>query len=65
MNVMHVPDDSETGYILEVDLEYSDDLHDNHSDYPLAPKNKIITKKNAISSYSYAQRKVGIERKLL
>lgn len=45
MNVMHVPDDSETGYILEVDLEYSDDLHDNHSDYPLAPKNKIITKK--------------------
>lgn len=45
LNVMHVPDDSETGYILEVDLEYPDDLHDNHSDYPLAPENKIITEK--------------------
>lgn len=42
---MDVPDDSETGYILKVGLEYPDDLHDNHSDYPLAPENKIITEK--------------------
>ena len=25
------------GYILEVDLDYSKKLHDNHSDYPLVP----------------------------
>ena len=25
------------GYFLEVDLEYSDKLHESHSDYPLAP----------------------------
>ena len=44
-NVMDIPNDSETGYILEVDLKYPDDLHDNHNDYPLAPENKIITDK--------------------
>ena len=27
-----------TGYILEVDLEYSKELHDLHNDYPLAPE---------------------------
>ena len=34
-----------TGYLLEVDLEYSDELHELHSDYPL-PLEKV-----AISSY--------------
>ena len=26
------------GYILEVDLEYSKELHELHNDYPLAPE---------------------------
>ena len=33
----------EKGLILEVDLEYSKELHDLHNDYPLAPEKKIIT----------------------
>ncbi|GFV82455.1 uncharacterized protein TNCV_3982471 [Trichonephila clavipes] len=38
VNFMNVPDDSEIGYIFEVDLEYPDELHDLHNCYPLAPE---------------------------
>ena len=41
-NFMSVPDDSPIGYILEVDLEYADSLHDLHNDYPLCPENTDI-----------------------
>ena len=37
-----IPVDSETGYVLEVELRYPHKLHDEHSDYPLAPENKKI-----------------------
>ncbi|CAK1545119.1 unnamed protein product [Leptosia nina] len=38
----NIPDTSEYGYILEVDLEYSQDLHDKHSDFPMCPENVNI-----------------------
>ena len=34
--------DSEEGYILEVDLHYPDKLHDGHQDFPLAPTKERI-----------------------
>ena len=46
-----VPDDSPIGYILEVDLECDDSLHDYYNDYPLAPENTTITKDD-LSSYT-------------
>ncbi|XP_051159144.1 uncharacterized protein LOC127280280 [Leptopilina boulardi] len=34
----NVPDDGPIGYILEVDLDYPDHLHDKHSDFPFCPE---------------------------
>ena len=36
--LMQIKKDSSTGYILEIDLEYPEELHDIHNDYPLAPE---------------------------
>ena len=40
--VIQTPDDSDEGYIIEVDLEYLKELHDLHNDYPLAPEEMAI-----------------------
>ena len=42
-DVTTVTDEADTGYILEVDLEYPPELHDLHSDYPVAPEKMKIT----------------------
>ena len=46
-----IQDDDEFGYILEADLAYPDELHDQHSDYPLAP-DKMVPNMNMLSKYS-------------
>ena len=38
------------GYLLEVDLEYPNELHELHNDYPLAP-NKIAVSSDMLSNY--------------
>ena len=40
----------EKGYILEVDLSYSSELHELHNDYPLAPE-RLVVKEEMISDY--------------
>ena len=37
-DVNSIEENSPIGYILKVDLEYPDDLHDLQNDYPLAPE---------------------------
>ena len=45
-----VSENSPTGYILEVDLEYPDELHVLHNDYPLAPE-KLAIPYDMLSNY--------------
>lgn len=41
LDVRLVPDDSDFGYILEVDLQYPEYLHDLHNDIPFCPQKFI------------------------
>ena len=44
-------DDSDTGFILDVDLGYPDQIHDDHNDYPLAPE-RLTVMHEMLSPYS-------------
>ena len=41
---MNHPKDSDKGCILEVDLEYLQELHESHNTYPLAPERLVVQK---------------------
>ena len=42
--LINIKSNSSTGYTLEVDLEYPQELNDIHNDYPLAPEKINIPK---------------------
>ena len=41
-DLMKVKSDDEVGYIVECDLTYPPNLHDAHSDYPMAPEHLTV-----------------------
>ena len=43
LDVMSINEKREIGYFLEVDLEYPEELHELHNDYPLAPEKLVVT----------------------
>ena len=45
---MNIKSNSSTGYILEVDLEYLQELHDIHNYYPLAPEKINMPKEGCL-----------------
>ena len=48
--LMNIKNNSSTGSVLQVDLEYQQELHDIHDDYPLVPE-KINIPKEWLSDY--------------
>ena len=63
---MLISDKSPIRYILEVDLEYPDELHKLHNDFPLAPE-KAAVSNNMLSNYCKTKYeiKVGDVKKLI
>ena len=68
-DVMSINEESLIGYSLEVDLKYSDKLHELHNDYPIAPE-KLVVSSDILSNYCKKiadkyEIKVGDVRKLI
>ena len=50
INLANYKEDNKKGLILEVDLEYPEELHNLHNDYPLGPE-KVKVTENMLSWY--------------
>ena len=69
LDVMSINEKSDTGYFLEVDLKYPNELHELHNDYPLPPEKPTVIN-DILSNYckSIADKydvKVGDVKKLI
>ena len=51
-DILKHPINDKVGYVCEVDLEYPDELHQMHNDYPLAPE-KFEVKSEWLSQYQH------------
>ena len=47
LDVMSIPDDSDTGYILIVDMEIPENMHDHYDQYAMMPENIIVGEEHA------------------
>ena len=60
LQIMSHSIDSAKGYILELDLEYPEELHGSHNIYPLAPE-RLVVQKEWMSDYQKGLRNDAIE----
>ena len=54
-------DEEEDGYFLEVDLEYPEELHGEHDEYPLAPEKFKIKRKYLSHHQKHLHEKCGVK----
>ena len=52
-NLNLIEENSSIGYILEIDLEYTSELHKLNTDFPLAPE-KLKISQNMLSNYCFS-----------
>ena len=51
--------ESLVGYMLEVDQEYPDELHDSHDNFPCAPERMVIKKEYLSDTQKWMGEQVG------
>ena len=59
-----VSEKSPIGYFLEVDLEYSDKLHELHNDYPIVPEKLAVSSAVYLVHYRNLQLYLSLEMRL-
>ena len=65
--ILNYTDNDEVGYILEVEKEYPEEIHDLHKDYPMAPEimsineNMLSPVQKDIHKYYY-DKEAGMKR---
>ena len=73
--ILNMTEDSLIGFILEVDLEYPEELHEDHQDYPLVPTKESVPQDwlspyqtnllEQMKNQDIARRSIGKTKKLL
>jgi hypothetical protein len=58
LNLMNMSDKQRKGYILEVDLEYPEELHASHNSFPLAPEQLQINE-TMLSPYAKGEERTS------
>ena len=61
--ILKQQDEQEQGYFLEVDLEYPEELHDTHNNYPCAPEKMQIEERYLSEHQKELGKKCGAKYK--
>lgn len=67
-SILDLKDDSDKGYVFEVDLHYPDYLHEKHNDFPFCPEKRGIsgiTKNDKLLLTFYDKEKYVIHYQML